>query len=217
MDSETIEKIIQDIFKVSSEMGSIGSGEKRSFDFTFKKLVEEHGELSSEIILSVEDNSPGDDGVIGEGIDCIITAIDILWLFGSANKWADEKTIEATLGVEKSLSALSLFEETKNSDKDSIEILQSIILLKSNSILSELSVALQIYAGQTYKTAQSCGYTNIGEMITKIIRKYIINKIAIIMIDSNLPETSYKPIKDYAYFLCSKKLEKWKEKAKKED
>ena len=55
---------------------------KRTVQGAFNSLVEEVGELSTEINIDsgYKQREPGPDGIIGESIDVILSAIDVIWV-----------------------------------------------------------------------------------------------------------------------------------------
>ena len=215
------EDLILKTVQTSKNMGSLGSGKKRDLDFVFKKLVEESGELSSEILLFLEDKDSGDDGVIGESIDCIITAIDMLNLLRVEQGFDDPEFISKTIDGSKitydsivgDVGKVLKYVNTCGFSKY-FSIVESTLSLKSSALLSELSVAFQIYDKQTYKKAEELGFENVYDMFSTNLILYIENKFLLI---STHRETILRPTELIDSSIESwwiKKLDKWVEKSK---
>ena len=69
--------MVEEVFKVSR------IAPERSVSDTMLILVQEVGELAQEISIDsgfIKDKKRGEDGIIGEAIDVIQCALDIIWL-----------------------------------------------------------------------------------------------------------------------------------------
>lgn len=74
--NQTIEKVLS----TSVRVDKLDPG-KRGIDYVLRKSTEELGELSVEVQVALGESykEPGKDGVTGEAIDLMITAIDIIY------------------------------------------------------------------------------------------------------------------------------------------
>jgi NTP pyrophosphatase (non-canonical NTP hydrolase) len=81
-------------------------------------LVEEVGELSTEIAIASghKNREPGADGIIGEAVDVIVAALDVIHLMYQEKQYAPE-TIELLL-LDKAQKKLDKWEAGVRKDED---------------------------------------------------------------------------------------------------
>lgn len=73
--------------------------EKRNYGYILRKSTEELGELSTEVQIKLGESykSPGSDGITGEAIDLMVTAVDMIY--------ADNKDKLSVLEIEELINA----------------------------------------------------------------------------------------------------------------
>lgn len=213
-----IKELISKTINTSSIVGMLGSSKKRNFDFVFKKMIEENGELSASVLLSSQGEYDGyddGDGIVSECIDCLVTAIDIYSVYW-ANKGVSNLTILDTLeNIEHSeyVQSSSNIDIGEKSRKD-IEALYMSVLVQASVSLSNTSVALQMLDGDTYKNPDDYGFKNIDDMISVSTIEYMMFIMSIMNIEL-LQLDNKKTLIDYCVSsMWEKKLKKWVEKSK---
>lgn len=209
--------LIHKTIKTSQDMGFINKAEFRNLEYILRKVTEEQGELSDEIIKHM--NGCTNDAM-EEAIDLTITLIDFYSLVNLEEKHLESDKLSGYLDVmildksnliysnRRDDTVLELITKIKSIMSPDNNILNHI--LNINSLIGHLSVVVQIELNQTYKTAEMISNRSLNEHTNDLLVSAIVRALNIIqIITSDMSPDETIGIVEKVW---SNKINKWREK-----
>ena len=209
--------LIRKTIATSQDMGFINKAEFRNLEYILRKVTEEQGELSDEIIKYM--NARNNDAM-EEAIDLTITLIDFYSLVNLEEKKLESDKLSELLDVMiLDKSSLNCSDRRDDTVLELITNIKSIIssdhnilhhMLNINSLVGHLSVAVQIELNQTYKTAEMVSNLSLNDHISELLVSAIVRSLNIIqIITSDMSPDETIGIVEKVW---SNKINKWREK-----
>lgn len=187
--------------KTARDLGLRGVSEFRTPCYVYQKITEETAEAHEEIILNETGEDAGKDGIAGEAVDALISVLDMAFLvendFDSAMKQLEIKD--------------GNFSDVLTLPMEEVDVHRALHKCSSDlfRIQANLSVAVQILNGTSYKKPETFGYVTDVNYMLGILKEMTENclfmfKLAYVIEDSHLG------IEEKLYSIWVSKTNKWR-------
>lgn len=166
--------------KTARDLGEMGCDKYRNAPYVYQKITEELSEINEELEKKIKGQECGKDGIMGESIDFLISVLDMAYLI-------DPKETAESLAKKLNIDDITnkVWHENFNLKEMKLELEKmfkgkdvsvddfGVVSQKISTLLTQvgnLSIAVQMIEGTTYKKPEKYGFNNVNEFMISVLK-----------------------------------------------